>query len=67
MNGVPTVVLEVGVFNETEEELLAVGSEWLDLPTTQVCYHKADYARWANETSFGSQCTFCAATNPQVM
>lgn len=44
MNGVPTVVLEVGVFNETEEELLAVGSEWLDLPTTQVCYHKADYA-----------------------
>jgi hypothetical protein len=41
MDGVPTVVLEVGVFNETEEELLAVGSEWLDLPTTQVCYNKA--------------------------
>ncbi len=31
MNGVPTVVMEVGVFNETEEELLAVGSEWLEL------------------------------------
>ncbi len=44
MDGVPTVVLEVGVFNETEEELLAAGSEWLDLPTTQVCYNRADYA-----------------------
>ena len=37
VNGVPTVVLEVGVFNETEEELLEVAREWLDMPTTQVC------------------------------
>ncbi|KAL0048558.1 hypothetical protein WJX82_005844 [Trebouxia sp. C0006] len=35
-DGLPTVVLEVAVFNETEEDLLAEGSEWLDLPTTQI-------------------------------
>ena len=58
MDGVPTVVLEVGVFNESEEELLAEGSEWLDLPTTQVRHNRAVYALWANDTSFGSQCTF---------
>lgn len=34
--GNPTVVLEVAVFNESEEELLAEGSEWLTLPDTQV-------------------------------
>ena len=44
MDGVPTVVLEVGVFHETEEELLAEGSEWLDLPTTQVRCNRTDYA-----------------------
>jgi hypothetical protein len=43
-DGLPTVVLEVAVFNETEEELLAEGSEWLDLPTTQVRYSRTDYA-----------------------
>ncbi len=43
-DGLPTVVLEVAVFNETEEDLLAEGSEWLDLPTTQVCYSRTDYA-----------------------
>ncbi len=42
-DGVPTVVLEVAVFNETEEELLAEGSEWLDLPTTQVRYNRTEY------------------------
>ena len=36
MNGVPAMVLEVAVFNETKEELLEAGREWLDLPTTQV-------------------------------
>lgn len=35
MAGNPTVVLEVAVFNESEE-LLAEGSEWLTLPDTQV-------------------------------
>ena len=44
MVGVPTVVLEVGIFNKTAEELLAEGSEWLDLPTTQVRHNRADYA-----------------------
>ncbi len=37
-------MLEVAVFNETEEELLAEGSEWLDLPTTQVRYNRTEYA-----------------------
>lgn len=36
-NGMP--VLEVGVSNQTEEELLEVVSEWLDMPR-QVCRNK---------------------------
>ena len=38
VDGKPTVVLEVAVFHESEEELLAEGSEWLSLPETQVRY-----------------------------
>lgn len=36
MDGVPSVVLEVAVFNESETELQAEGSEWMDLPQVQV-------------------------------
>lgn len=32
----PTAVLEVAVFHESEEEVLAEGHEWLSLPETQV-------------------------------
>lgn len=32
----PTVVAEVAVFHETEEELLAAGYEWLEQPGIQV-------------------------------
>ncbi len=32
MDGVPSVVLDVAVFNECEVELEAEGSEWMDLP-----------------------------------
>ena len=38
VDGKPTVVLEVAVFHESEEELLAAGNEWLSLPETQVRY-----------------------------
>lgn len=44
MDAMPTVVLEVGVFNESEEELLIEGSEWLDLPTTQVRQDRVEAA-----------------------
>ncbi len=36
MDGVPSVVLEVAVFNESEVELEAEGSEWMDLLQVQV-------------------------------
>lgn len=42
MDGNPTVVLEVAVFHESEEELLAEGSEWLSLPETQVSNSHCD-------------------------
>ena len=32
----PTVVFEVAVYHETEEELLAAGYEWLERPGIQV-------------------------------
>jgi hypothetical protein len=36
MDSVPSVVLEVAVFNEDETELEAAGSEWMDLLQVQV-------------------------------
>lgn len=36
MDGVPSVVLEVAIFNEDEAELEAEGSEWMYLPQVQV-------------------------------
>ena len=36
MDSVPSVVLEVAVFNEYETELEAAGSEWMDLLQVQV-------------------------------
>jgi len=36
MDSVPSVVLEVAVFNEDQTELEAEGSEWMDLLQVQV-------------------------------
>lgn len=36
MDSVPSVVLEVAVFNEDETELEAEGSEWMDLLQVQI-------------------------------
>ncbi len=36
MDSVPSVVLEVAVFNEDPTELEAEGSEWMDLLQVQV-------------------------------
>ncbi|DBB11326.1 TPA: hypothetical protein ACH3X3_006754 [Trebouxia sp. C0006] len=56
-DGLPTVVLEVAVFNETEEDLLAEGSEWLDLPTTQDEHGNKDPDQFKyTEIGKGSNC-----------
>lgn len=51
MNAVPSVVLEVAVFHETAQELLEEGSEWLEMPQTQV---KILFAHRASQMAFTS-------------
>ena len=36
MDSVPSIILEVAVFNEDETELEAEGSEWMDLLQVKV-------------------------------